>query len=258
MSDVLKVGSRSPEVGNWQRFLNDRAVGDWQELPLVEDEAYGQRTDSATRRWQVLEGIEPTGQVSAAERARAREQGFVPFVQARGYTPVYPGRRVVDVLVVHTMENAETPDAAESVALWFAGRTRFPPPKASAHYCVDPDSVVQCVREADVAWHAPGANHNGIGLEHAGRASQTNAGWRDDASLAILRRSSELAARIARRHQIPAVLLGADDLRAGMRGFCGHDAVTKAFPGPGRTHWDPGPAFPWTDYLRLVEARLAG
>src|SRR3982750_3889302 len=92
----------------------------------------------------------------------------IPFVQARNFTR---GRsNHIDVLVIHTMESPEKPDTAESVANWFAGSTA---PQASAHYCIDANSVVQCVQDGDVAWHAPGANHNGIGFEHAGRAAQT-------------------------------------------------------------------------------------
>ena len=89
------------------------------------------------------------------------------FVQARNYTR---GRsNAIDVLVIHTMESPEKPDTAESVANWFGGATA---PEASAHYCIDSDSIVQCVHDEDVAWHAPGANHNGLGFEHAGRAAQ--------------------------------------------------------------------------------------
>ena len=92
----------------------------------------------------------------------------IPFVQAKNFTQ--GPSNAIDVLVIHTMESPEKPDTAESVAHWFAGSTA---PQASAHYCIDDNSIVQCVHDADVAWHAPGANHNGLGFEHAGRAAQT-------------------------------------------------------------------------------------
>ena len=57
----------------------------------------------------------------------------------------------IDVLVIHTMESPEKPDTAESVANWFSGSTA---PQASAHYCIDGNSIVQCVHDDDVAWHA--------------------------------------------------------------------------------------------------------
>ena len=93
----------------------------------------------------------------------------IPFVQARNYTR---GRsNPIDVIVIHTMESPEKPDTAESVAAWFAAATA---PQASAHYCIDANSIVECVRDTDVAWHAPGANHNGLG--RARRTGRTDRG----------------------------------------------------------------------------------
>jgi len=170
----------------------------------------------------------------------------IPFVQARNFTR---GRsNAIDVLVVHTMESPEKPDTAESVANWFAGSTA---PQASAHYCIDANSVVQCVRDTDVAWHAPGANHNGLGFEHAGRAAQTSADWSDDYSTAMLERSAELVADKCREHHIPVVWLQVADLRAGRRGITGHVQVSDAFRRS--DHRDPGTSFPVEDYLARVK-----
>ena len=90
-----------------------------------------------------------------------------PFVESPHVTNT--GGRQIDLIVIHTMEMDEKGDTAERCAQWF----RNPGARVSAHYCVDADSIVQCVRDQDVAWHAPGANHDGIGIEHAGRAKQT-------------------------------------------------------------------------------------
>ena len=99
----------------------------------------------------------------------------------------------------------------------------------SAHYCVDADSIVQCVRDQDVAWHAPGANHDGIGIEHAGRAKQTGRDWSDAYSAAMLERSAALVADLCRKYSIPVTWLYAADLKAGKRGITTHAAVSKAF-----------------------------
>src|SRR5207247_242561 len=124
----------------------------------------------------------------------------IPFIQARNYTR---GRsNPIDVLVIHTMESPEKPDTAESVAHWFAGSTA---PQASAHYCIDNNSTVQCVRDTDVAWHAPGANHNGLGFEHAGRAAQTPAEWKDPYSTQLLEVSAQIVAEKCKEYGIPAV-----------------------------------------------------
>ena len=171
------------------------------------------------------------------------------LVQARNYTR---GRsNAIDVLVIHTMESPEKPDTAESVANWFAGPTA---PQASAHYCIDSNSVVQCVRDEDVAWHAPGANHNGLGFEHAGRAAQTTHDWNDEYSQAMLEISAALVARKCEEHHIPVVWLHPADLRAGKRGITGHVQVSDAFKRS--DHRDPGTAFPVEAYLALVKAHM--
>jgi N-acetyl-anhydromuramyl-L-alanine amidase AmpD len=172
-----------------------------------------------------------------------------PFVESPHVTRT-SGRRI-DLIVVHSMETDETAAAAESCARWFQN----PAAKVSAHYCVDADSIVQCVREQDVAWHAPGANSDGIGIEHAGRASQTPADWADAYSTAMLERSAVLAAEVCARWWIPVTWLHPADLLAGRRGLTSHNNVSLAFRRG--SHWDPGPGFPVERYLRLVAVRLA-
>jgi N-acetyl-anhydromuramyl-L-alanine amidase AmpD len=173
----------------------------------------------------------------------------MPFVQARNYTR---GRsNAIDVLVIHTMEAPEKPTTAESVAKWFAGSSA---PQASAHYCIDNNSAVQCVRDEDVAWHAPGANHNGIGFEHAGFAAQTSKDWQDPYSQALLEVSAELVAKKAEEFHIPVVWLQVADLRAGRRGITGHAQVSDAFKKS--DHHDPGGNFPVQHYLALVKKHM--
>lgn len=172
----------------------------------------------------------------------------MPFVQARNYTP--SAGRKVDLVVLHSMESAEKPDTAEGVAAWFAGPKS---PEASAHYCVDADSVVQCVLERDVAWAAPGSNHNGVHIEMAGRAAQTAAEWADTYSAAVVARAARLVREVCLRHGVPFEALTHDALLVGRRGITTHASVSKAFRRS--THWDPGPSFP---LARLVELARAG
>ena len=157
-----------------------------------------------------------------------------------------------DLIVVHTMEAVEKPDTAERVAAWFAGPSA---PMASAHYCVDADSVIQCVRESDVAFHAPGVNHRSIGVEHAGYASQSAEDWADPYSLTMLRRSAELVASICRRHGIPVRLLDEAALTRHEAGITTHAAVSRAFRRS--THTDPGKNFPLAEYLTMVLEHVA-
>jgi N-acetyl-anhydromuramyl-L-alanine amidase AmpD len=167
-----------------------------------------------------------------------------PFLQASHYTPA--GGRAVDLVVIHTMEAPEKRTTAEDVARWFQTTHR----EVSAHYCIDNDSIVQCVREEDVAWCAPGANHNGVHLEHAGYARQTAAQWADAYSQAMLERSSGLAAEVLIRHRIPATWLYPPDLLAGRRGITSHANVSRAFRRS--DHTDPGAHFPIEAYVTLV------
>lgn len=173
------------------------------------------------------------------------------FFQARNFTLAH--RSHVRLIVVHTMESPEKPGTARAVAKWFASQAA---PKASAHYCVDGVEVVQSVKETDVAWAAPGANRDGIHIEHAGYARQTLADWSDDYSSQMIRISAQLAAEIALRWDIPAKRLTVAEVADGKtRGFCGHADVTAAFKVKGG-HTDPGAAFPWGLYIARVAENM--
>jgi len=104
------------------------------------------------------------------------------------------------------------------------------------------------VREADIAWHARGGNTNSIGIELAGYAGQQARDWKDDYSQAVLERAAALTAEVCDRYRIPVRRVRADGLVAGRRGITGHSDVSAAFRRS--DHWDPGPAFPWNDFLR--------
>lgn len=244
MLPSLRLGSLGPEVQNWQRFLNEVM-----DAGLSVDGALGPRTGQATRTWQLAHALMPDGVVGPKTRALAVPHGFIQFLQARNYTPTaITGGRVVDIIVVHDMEYPETPEGAEWCAMFFAGVNA---PKASAHFSIDNSSIVQSVREDDVAWHAKGANHNGIGVEHAGYARQSRADWLDDYSRAELALSARLSARLCLTYGLPVTWLDAAALKAsGARGITGHWQVTQAFGG---THYDPGESFPIDEYLRLVQ-----
>ena len=107
--------------------------------------------------------------------------------------------RNVRLVVIHTVEAPERGTIAEDVARnWFA----TPAARSSAHYVVDNDSIVRCVDEADTAWAAPGANADGLQIEHAGYAAQTPSQWGDDYSRAMLELSARLTADLCRRYAV--------------------------------------------------------
>ncbi len=171
------------------------------------------------------------------------------FIPARNFTVGRIGR-AIDWIVIHSMEAPEKGSTAENVASWFGGASA---PKASAHYCIDNDSIVQCVLDKDIAWHAPGANSNGIGLEHAGYARQTEAEWLDDYGRDMLERSAALTAQLCRLYHVPQIWVPKGGLAKRVRGLTTHKQVTDELNG-GKGHWDPGPGFPFTWYLERVGA----
>jgi len=270
---VLKLGSRDGAgervVADVQLFLGCRPDG-----------AFGPTTDGLSREFQRSVGLTPDGvwgpktyaAANAALAARAAtnlslgpavvapsssvvlplpDDFRMPsplvagFRQAKQYKPV---TRKPTKIVIHTAEIAELPTGAEALAAACATSDRV----ASWHYSVDCDSIWQSVLDEHVAFHAPGANHDGIGIELSGRAKQTAADWRDDYSLAVLELAAQLVARLCRKHGIPVRYVDEKGLLAGENGITTHHDVTQAFKRS--THTDPGEHFPMAEFVARVQA----
>lgn len=132
----------------------------------------------------------------------------------------------------------EMGDTAEALGRYFQN----PSYVSSAHVNVDNNSFTQCVSLRDVAYAAPGANHNGIQIEHAGKQSQTREQFLDAYGQAMFKLSAKIQARICKKANIPVVWLSVSDLRAHRRGITSHDNVSKAW---GRSsHYDGRVPFP--------------
>jgi hypothetical protein len=178
----------------------------------------------------------------------------IPFKQARYYHNLKPGRHI-QLVVLHTMEAPKKGTTAESVASYF---NKMPDGrKASAHYCIDSNSIVQCVQTKDVAFAAPGANRNGIHLELSGYASQKAADWADEYNQAMLTLAAGLCREILLpKFDIEPVFLDVPALRLSrertkMTGFTTHRAVSLAFHES--DHMDPGTSFPMAGFLKMVK-----
>lgn len=179
----------------------------------------------------------------------------IAFVQAEGFTAGRPDGPPLWI-VWHDMEVDELPDRAENTAAYFANPTDGR--QVSAHYCVDNNSAVQCVREQDVAWtvgNRPG-NNRGVNFELAGRARQTRAQWLDPYGLAMFNIAAPIAAHSMTRWSIPNRWCTVADLRARRAGHTTHNDLRVAFGGT--THTDPGPNFPHDHVLAVVDAALKG
>lgn len=175
------------------------------------------------------------------------------IIRARNYTNTSRTSQAMRLVVIHTMESPEGKTTAEDVAHWAAGSSA---PQASWHYAVDNDSIVGCVHEEDVAWAAPGANHDGIQIEMAGRAGQTARQWHDAYSKAELVRAARLVADICKRRGIPPRHLSNTELQSGKRGVVGHVQASQVYRQS--DHTDPGAAFPWKGFMADVRALSDG
>lgn len=174
----------------------------------------------------------------------------IMFRQAAHYTKG-PRRGSVDLLVIHT---AEVPRAL-GMARRLMKACATTPDKKSWHYAVDRDEITQSVKIEDIAWHAPGANSNGVGVELVAYANKTN--WDDEYSVAQLNLAADLFAALAAKLDIPTVYLDSNALVPagnGARGITTHAAVSIAFKKS--SHTDPGPRFPIDDFVTLVAMKV--
>jgi len=258
--EVLKKGMSGADVGAWQRQL----MSDGHSLdPWRDDEDFGKCTHNQTVAWQSVRGLKKDGEVGPRTRAMIGTKPIelpelprdprIAFKQAKNYTTVpVSSPRLIDTIVLHSMEAAETSTTAEAVASWFAGSQA---PKASTHYNLDDDSTVQSVLDKDVAWCAPGRNRTGLHFEHAGYARQTREQWLDAFSSRMLARSARLAAQKCVTYGIPPVYIDREGLKRNKRGITTHHEVTFAFRKS--DHTDPGKHFPMDHYLDLVKEEIA-
>lgn len=171
-----------------------------------------------------------------------------PIIKAKHFTPYTSSRRLVRLIVIHTAETSEMGNSAESIANYFQTTDK----QASSHIAVDNNSIVQCVMDNDIAWAAPGANSDGIQIELAGRASQTQAEWMDDYSKAVLENAANATAQYCLKYAIAPRHLSNEQLAdKALIGIVGHVQVSEVFKKS--THTDPGPEFPWNYFIERVK-----
>jgi len=82
----------------------------------------------------------------------------------------------------------------------------------------------------------------------------------------MLQLAAKEVAAICQAHDLPVRRLSVAQVRAAYyapaverpKGICGHVDVTAAYPEDQGSHWDPGPNFPWVEFLAMVRAELDG
>ena len=153
-------------------------------------------------------------------------------------------------IVIHATVGSDAgQDGAAENTIRFSKNTDRP---SSYHYIADHQKSLQYVFDGTVAFHAP-PNGNSIGYELC--CSLTNQGkghWDKPNHQAMLKIVAKDVARLCLAYDIPIRKIGGRALKAGERGICGHSDVRDAWGQT--THWDPGPFFPWKQFINLVNA----
>lgn len=169
-------------------------------------------------------------------------------ILARWFTAVGPSRPK-NKIVLHSMQAPNKPDTAEGVGQFFS---RLPPgSKASAHVGADVNSRVRYVSDDDVAYAAPGANHDGLHIELAGYAEYDAGRWTQPDMMAMLQQASAQMREWSQRYDIPLRFLRAGELARdpNIKGVTTHNEVRLAYRLT--NHWDPGPGFPINTALAM-------
>jgi hypothetical protein len=186
--------------------------------------------------------------------AQSKEFPQYKWVPPKSWTKGRVSADYPDVIFIHTTEGSEGRESAENGAAYDSRRTD----QTSTHFFVDQDSTIQCVYTKDEAHAArTHGNDKGIQIEVCGKAGQTKAQWTDAASAGAIEQCARLGVAIRKKYgkaRFPLVNLTPAELRAGKNGFAEHYDATKAWPGDGGTHTDPGPNFPWSKlFARITE-----
>jgi hypothetical protein len=153
-------------------------------------------------------------------------------------------------LVVHCTAGADA-KGARGTARYFASSAAT----GSAHEVIDPKEVIICAYDDVVCWHAP-PNPHSKGYELACSLSNGGKGhWALASHQAMLRLLAKEVARDAVKYSIPVRHLTVAQVKANEAGICGHVDVTNAFHQS--SHTDPGPYFPWSQFIPMVAAEVA-
>lgn len=172
----------------------------------------------------------------------------IPFLQAKYYRPALD--RSIDVIVLHAAVVPSEPGRAKWLMNYCANNDRV----ASWHYAVDSQEITQSVKDQDIAFHAPGTNQHGIGIELATCGRPTAHQWTDDYHQKMLALTADLTAHLCRKWRIVPRYLDAQGLLAGYAGITTHAQVSLAFKKS--DHDDPGLDFPMFDFIEMVWKRV--
>lgn len=157
-----------------------------------------------------------------------------------------------DLGVLHETGNSgSNPSGAEDIQHYFA--VTIGDRVASAHCTFDNNSAAQSVPWDLMAWHAPGANHDGWGFEHWAPYQAPPEFWLSQYAQDMLEISADVVAQLFELKGIPAVWCDEAALITDHRGLTDHATVTRAFRRG--DHYD-GIYMPKTKYIEMLRHRL--
>lgn len=165
---------------------------------------------------------------------------YIPAYHHGGQDNLTPTR-----VVIHCTVSPCQRGGAQATAGYF----QSPSSGGSAHLVADPGEIVRCLPDDTVAWHAP-PNQYSLGIELTDPVAGDPTRWQDQDHQAMLGLAAQAVAAWCNQYQIPIVKLSSQDLLDGKHGICGHVDVSNAWHYS--DHWDPGPDFPWVQFIGLV------
>lgn len=213
----------------------------------VQQSAYPDRYDQRITEAQALYDRLAGGTVPATP---AYDYGITKVMH--GFNPTTPanatgnsnGPRAKTLFAVcHTQEGDGT---AVSLANYLNNN------KVSYNIVVDSTDTVEVVPVDQGPWAAMAANNIAFHLCFAG----SRAGWNRDTWLAkdaMLKRGAKAVAAACKQFDIPAVkVLSTNGWPVTPKGIAGH----TDFGQRGGGHTDPGPGFPWPEFIQMVQDNL--
>lgn len=152
----------------------------------------------------------------------------------------------VRLIVIHVNVGPDTHGGAPALA-------RFCQTQVGGYHLITDDiQTVIGAHDDQVVAGAAGANEDGYHICLLGMPDQTVAQWHDEFSVAAWTRAADETRAACQRFGVPMRLLSAAEVASGAAGICGHVQVSNAYHLS--THWDPGPNFPWAEFMARVNA----
>ena len=188
ITSVLKLGSKSFQVSEWQKILIDN---NYDLSPWHDNGEFDESTYNATISWQKERGLPGTGIVDEITIANIgttpgpisdpfNEDLEIKFIQAKNYKKA--NRNEIKLIILHFDKSIEL---------------------SSVHFYVNDLNIIQCVKEEDIAYHSEYLDDFSIGIEHDGYIRKTETQWFDSFSTQMLKRSAKLTAYLCKKWNIP-------------------------------------------------------